>query len=123
MKYILPLLLPLLLPNLTIAAEPRVISDIKIAEQHAQETGNNLVLVFTADWCQYCKPLEKQLLDNMKDINEQGWIVCFVDYDSNKDIAKKYGVTGLPTSVFLNGQKSIKQLGYSSYQTFERNLR
>lgn len=122
MKYII-LSFALFFATFAIADEPVRITDLAVAEQHAEETGRNLVLVFTADWCQYCKPLEKQVMDNMKDINEQGWVVCFVDYDSNKDVAKKYGVTRLPTSVFLNGEKSSQQVGYTNYQAFERNFK
>lgn len=122
MKYII-LSFALFFASFAVADEPVRITDLAVAEQHAEETGHNLVLVFTADWCQYCKPLEKQVMDNMQDINEQGWVVCFVDYDSNKDIAKKYGVTKLPTSVFLNGENRSQQVGYVNYQAFERNLK
>ena len=123
MKYILPLLLALTFPYYATAGELTRITDIKVAEQHAQENDKQLILIFTASWCQFCKPLEKEVMDNMEDINEQGWIVCFVDYDSNKDIAKKYAVTKLPTSVFLNGKNRTQQIGYSSYPNFERNLK
>jgi thioredoxin 1 len=123
MKYIFALLLALSLPYYATAAELTNITDIKVAEQHAQENDKQLILIFTAPWCQYCQPLKKQVMDNMEDINEQGWVVCFVDYDSNKNVAKKYGVTKLPTSVFLNGEKRSTQVGYSNYQGFERNFK
>lgn len=64
------------------------------------------LIVFTADWCGNCKPYQ-QTLASMK---EQGWgglHIVIVDYDTHRKYAASLGVTGLPTTVAVNGGKRI----------------
>lgn len=64
------------------------------------------LIVFTAPWCGNCKPYQ-QTLASMK---EQGWggsHIVIIDYDTHRKYAASMGVTGLPTTVAVNGGKRI----------------
>jgi thioredoxin-like negative regulator of GroEL len=63
-------------------------------------------------------------MNNLEEIQDQGWIVCFVDYDSNKDLVRKYNIQAVPTTILINGssRKSIRGYG-GSYESFQRNLK
>lgn len=59
------------------------------------------VLKFEASWCGPCKMLSKT-------INEMGDKITMpievVDIDQNADLAKQYGVRGVPTMVIVDGE-------------------
>ena len=56
----------------------------------ASFASGNVVLFFNASWCSTCQEAEKNL--NASGVPE-GLTVVKVDYDSNTDLRKKYGVT------------------------------
>tara|TARA_B100000214_G_C23972990_1_gene631165 strand:+ start:2545 stop:2904 length:360 start_codon:yes stop_codon:yes gene_type:complete len=58
------------------------------------------VLKFEAQWCGPCKAISPYIEQMKKDFPE---IPVFnIDADENPDICSKYGITKLPTFVFLN---------------------
>ena len=79
-------------------------------ENFEKEVLNGLKLVdFYADWCGYCKK-QQEVLD---DLNKNGFWIGKLDCDTNPKIAKKYGVTGLPTMIlFKNGKIAAQLTGY-----------
>lgn len=111
----------LFLSNSALSADGEfvVIKNLETAIKHSEETGTKLLLVYTADWCKYCKSLEKDLTLNMSKVNQK-YTVCFVDFDSNKELAAKHGVSSIPVSVIIND--NIKKTGYNgdfnSYRKF-----
>jgi thioredoxin-related protein len=123
MRYIV-LLFIALFASASFASEPVLIDNVQVAEKYAVENDKRLALVFIADWCSYCKPLQKDIMNNLEEIQDQGWIVCFVDYDSNKDLVRKYNIQAVPTTILINGssRKSIRGYG-GSYESFQRNLK
>ena len=74
------------------------------------ETSNGLKLVdFYADWCGYCKK-QQEVLD---ELSQNNFWIGKLDCDNNQNIAKKYGVTGLPTMIlFKNGKVMTQLIGY-----------
>lgn len=102
-------------------SEEVTINDIKIAQEQAKETNTELLLVFTADWCTYCTYLKNDLMANMDMINEK-YTVCFVDFDSNPELARKYKVTSIPVSIAFDDKVYYKKVGYGrnflSYMRF-----
>jgi len=102
-------------------AEEVVINDIEVARQEAKETDTKLLLVFTADWCTYCTYLKNDLTANMEMVNEK-YTVCFVDFDSNPELARKYKVTSIPASIAFEDKVYYKKVGYGrnflSYMQF-----
>lgn len=60
MRYIV-LLFIALFASASFANEPVLIDNVQVAEKYAVENDKRLALVFIADWCSYCKPLQKIL--------------------------------------------------------------
>jgi pentapeptide MXKDX repeat protein len=61
----------------------------------------NIVLFFAASWCPSCKTADKNLKDNTI---PEGLTVLKLDYDSNKDLKKKYEVTSQHTFVEVDNK-------------------
>lgn len=99
-----------IIPNNSFCKEPVIINDLIVATQQSEETNTKLLLVFTADWCKYCVYLKDDLMENMDMVNEK-YTVCFVDYDTNPDLVRKYNVTKIPVSLIVPDK--IKRTGYS----------
>jgi thiol-disulfide isomerase/thioredoxin len=82
------------------------------------------VLVFGAPWCQPCLLLKKQrTLEQLVEANP-GLKLKEVDADQKPEVAKKYGVTMLPTIVFTDasGKEFLRVRGPKSLAQFERAL-
>ena len=76
------------------------------------------VLRFTASWCQPCKMLAKTL----EDVNTNVPIEV-IDIDDNSELAKDYGIRGVPTMVMLDGDTEVKRLvGMSQKKELEKWL-
>ncbi len=73
-------------------------------------------LNFFADWCGYCKIMDRKTFKDAKVIGflNEHFISMKVNSDKKKMIARQYMVRGLPTSWFLSGQgeKIFVQPGY-----------
>jgi len=93
-------------------AEEVIINDIAVAQQEAKDTNTKLLLVFTADWCTYCAYLKNDLMANMDMVNEK-YTVCFIDFDSNPELARKYKVTSIPASIAFEDKVYYKKVGYN----------
>lgn len=77
----------------------------------AELYNKKLLLVFTAEWCQYCTELKKDIdyIDSFKN-----YIVCIIDIDRNKNLIDKYRIKGLPTSLILDKKNNelSRKTGY-----------
>ena len=87
----------------------------------AKEQGKNVVLYFHADWCGYCKKMEKTTFKKASVIDyiNKNFIAITVDSDKEKKIAKDYGVRGLPTMWFVkpDSSKIGNRAGYLEEET------
>ncbi|MFZ5831404.1 MAG: thioredoxin family protein [Planctomycetota bacterium] len=66
---------------------------------------NRLVLVFVhADWCQYCKVMEREFLDSPASLGrmQDGYVPVKVNADQFPMTAKQYGVDRMPTTLILS---------------------
>lgn len=81
----------------------------------------NVLLIFGADWCKYCNVLKGEL----KDMNLDGYVICLIDVEKNKDTQSANGVSLLPTSLIVNnGKEKSRMTGYfkKTYQEWvEKN--
>lgn len=73
---------------------------------------NDVVLFFHASWCPSCRSLDKDINQNLNNIPE-GVLIMKVDYDKERDLKKKYGVTYQHTLVQVdeNGNMISKWSG------------
>lgn len=104
--------------------------DVAEAAALAKERGLPLMLDFTADWCGYCKLMQRDVFsqDAWKDWAATGVVVATVDLSSADDglpepvraLAERYDVHGLPTYVLLSPSgEEIGRLGWSFGTTAE----
>ena len=63
-----------------------------------QYEGKNIVLFFKADWCPSCRVLDADLRESLSDIPEDV-VVLELNYDTETELKKKYGVTTQHTMV------------------------
>lgn len=64
-----------------------------------------VVIDFTASWCGPCKriaPLFEQLSNSVSNVT-----FCKVDVDDASEISDEYGVSSMPTFVFLDTGKEV----------------
>lgn len=73
---------------------------------------NDVILFFHASWCPSCRSLDKDINQNLNNIPE-GVLIMKVDYDKERDLKKKYGVTYQHTLVQVdeNGNMISKWSG------------
>lgn len=110
-----------------LTAAPALAADIYWHESYSealmvsQEENKPLMVVFTADWCVFCKKLENQTFTDpavAKLVNSK-FIAVKIDKDKNDQIAKDFGVQGIPDIFFLtpfDKEKGVeviaRQLGF-----------
>ena len=63
------------------------------------------LIKFSASWCQPCKALAA----NMKYVEFGDVQYEDVDIDENMELAKKYGIRGVPTLVLLEDDVEVKR--------------
>ena len=96
------------------------------AVESAKKSNKLIMVDFYTDWCGWCKKLDADTYTDKKVIALSEQIVT-VKVDAEKEgveQAKKYGVTGFPTILFLNteGKLEGKIVGYQAAATFADSL-
>jgi len=83
-------------------------ADLDAASDLALETDTPLLLDFTADWCPPCKWMKRNVfpVPEVVALLNDRFIPVQVDLTSrsgpNQELAKEYGIRGIPTLVVLN---------------------
>jgi thiol-disulfide isomerase/thioredoxin len=68
----------------------------------------NYLLIWTADWCGYCKDM-KVIAEELR---AEGFDVYYIDFDENRDKARECSVTSLPTTiVYTEGTEAQRFIG------------
>lgn len=78
------------------------------------------VLMFSADWCKYCKVAKGDLLEHQDEV--AAWNVEVIDTDVSRELVEQYGVKSLPTFIYLNdaGEELDRTAGYKGYWKLKR---
>ena len=85
-------------------------------------TGDVELVEFTASWCGPCK-LVAPLMDQLSDEYEGKAKVSKLDLDSNKAVAKRFGIKSIPAvMVFKNGELMDTLIGVKPYSSFSEAL-
>jgi thiol-disulfide isomerase/thioredoxin len=91
----------------------------KIYELAAQ-AGKPVMLFFTARWCSVC-PQQEAIVNRLR---LRGWPIGFIDIDKNQALGNQYGVTALPTTVLLQGERVITHhRGLTDEQTLSQDFK
>ncbi|XP_049764337.1 thioredoxin-2-like [Schistocerca cancellata] len=99
--------------------KPRIeVKEISTPEELAtllEEAGDKLVVVdFFADWCGPCKimsPRVTELANAHDDV-----IFIKVNIDECDEIVKRYGISSIPTFVFIKGGEKLDSLIGANYE-------
>lgn len=95
--------------------------DYATALDLSKKTSKNVYVLFSADWCTWCKKLQKDTFgDSQVKQKMNGYILCYVDTDKQRDIANKYNVSGIPHYVVVGptGNTVKSGSGYKAPQEF-----
>jgi len=78
----------------------------------SQFKGNSVLFFAATTWCQTCSALEKEIIERSEEIPNDITILK-VDYDNNKQMNAKYGVTTQHTLIVLdqNGKEVHRWIG------------
>lgn len=91
-----------------------VIATYEDAIKEAKRSGKKVLIIFGADWCAWCKKLDK---DTLKDkavkqaISDGNHIEIHVDVDKRKDLAKKFSVRGIPAYAIVDSNENAVRQG------------
>lgn len=104
-----------------VAGEINWNTDFDKALQMAADQEKAVVVDVYADWCGPCRMMERRTFRDEKVQKKMlEFIPLKVNADTQQDIAERYGVTGLPTTLVLNPQGGVlvAQPGYLSPHNF-----
>ncbi len=100
--------------------------NLKAAHDVAAKDGKPILIVYGADWCGFCKKLERETLadqDLVKYINER-YVAVHLDLDRDKRVAEILEVSSLPCTVVLSPDADLldKFIGYKEAPEFQQRL-
>jgi thioredoxin-related protein len=90
-------------------------TSLQTALTEAQQRKTLILVDAYAEWCGWCKKLEKDTLSNPQvQARMQEFTLLKIDTDKQPQLAQKYGVEGLPTTLILNpkGEVVLSKPGY-----------
>lgn len=88
-------------------------TDLNDAKVMAKQNSQDLLLIFSADYCKFCKSLKNEILSsNLTD----NFVVCVIDIESNRILSRKFKARNLPTSVVVDDNLNEKSriVGYNN---------
>lgn len=106
----------LLCSSIGYSKPPIFISAPEDAFALSEDLDIDVLLIFTASWCQACVTMKNDLHNNLSVLDDT--IVCYVDHDAKIEMVREYKVKTLP-SYFLYRKKIEKRRGFG-YQNLSK---
>lgn len=98
-------------------AKVRWTENIGHAMKQHRETGRPMIVYFTADYCGYCRKMERDTWSAPKVVRrmQDGFVALKVDAEKHPELVKRLGVEGLPATILFNseGERVQTLSGYS----------
>jgi thiol-disulfide isomerase/thioredoxin len=124
MKKTIAFVLACLIGGTAYAKPPVFMNNYESAVKVSNDLGIDILLVFSADWCKYCKMLKRDLSASVSKDELQDLIICTIDVDNNTSMKRKYGVGAIPDSVFMSENKiKSRKKGYNSLSGYLKWLK
>lgn len=89
--------------------------DFEEAKGIAKATGKIMMVDFMASWCGPCKMMDAEVFQSGRFKQEaKDFVLVKIDVDEQKGISSSYGVTAMPTVMFIDGDGKVvhKFVGY-----------
>lgn len=123
MKFLRMLVIGLLAGVATLSQALELKPYTAAAFTQAQQAGKPLAVLFHADWCPTCRAQEKTLKE-MQSESGLDLTVFVADYDTEKDLKRKFGVRAQSTLIALKGQTvTARVIGGTSAETLRAALK
>jgi thioredoxin 1 len=109
------------------ASEPGIpwLKDLPKALEAAQEKRRTVMIDFEAEWCSWCKKLDRETYGDERVIRfvREHFIAVKIDTDEQPEVAKQHQVAGLPTILFLSagGEELARLIGFRTPEAFLRD--
>ncbi|MCM8814317.1 MAG: thioredoxin family protein [Candidatus Omnitrophica bacterium] len=97
--------------------------DFELAKSQAAAANKPLMLDFYADWCGWCKRMDKDTFAHADVAGRSEKFICVkINGDNQRQLMQQFGVQGFPTTVFLrpDGTRIETVPGYVPAQQFVR---
>lgn len=100
--------------------------DLKTAHKQAVSEGKPILVVFGAEWCGFCKKLERQTLNTpeMTQYINENFVPVHLDLDKEQKIGAILEVQALPCTVVLSPDADLlgKINGYQTAGPYQKSL-
>lgn len=73
-----------------------------------ESNGSVLVCKFFSDWCNPCKALAPKIDSLSLNYDENKVLFLSIDIEENEEVAEKFNITSMPTTLLIKNCKIIK---------------
>lgn len=81
-------------------------------------TGQDMLIIFGADYCKYCNIMKKDITDNQEFFDNI--VLCYVDIEKREDLVKSYKIKTIPDYIVYKGRTQIRRrVGYPGFDQFK----
>lgn len=120
-KYVLCLFLAAYSAINAQAAQVNWSHNVESALQEANQSRRLVFMKFTADWCGYCKKMERETFTRptVADFVNKEFVPVLVDADKHRDLVQHLKIRGFPAMLIVSPEMVILER-ISGYQTEEK---
>jgi thioredoxin-like negative regulator of GroEL len=110
----------------TRAAEIDWLRDVQQAHERSLRTNKPMLIVFGVGWCEFCRKLDERTLsdEQVAGVVESQFVPVLLDYDRDRDLARKLEVKALPCTVVLSPDADLlgRLVGYVEADRYREAL-